>query len=749
MTKTAAKMHVLSGPLMAEDDVEQILSSDLINDFEPVFTGLWFSDKARPRFGDQVWEVAGLDPTDSLGTVKLDFTDLSPQWSLIAREMAYIRSRPQDFRDRIGQAGTQPRHREFRSQSVATQTSVVRFIAQVADELNIGLPSLWTDQDVERLSEYVRERKPQYVVGRVVKRLFEYSNALTLGGLSFDPTEEEGVTAWAGDTPRNSGISTVAIDPQDFHDIVGNAIFYLLVAAPDILAALAWLKTRPKPGKFVTYVSRNHPVRQEYSDVVGGATLALHKVIVDLGGIPAATTTYSTERGMRVVNPGEPCLATLMKLAGGQEGGRARHLPFVHNRIDSGTPLVAGGIPIPITASERPDGTVGPWRDPLCLRSIRREGRNLANACKIVVMAFTAMRDSELNHIPRHGWRTTWMDCDAITAPLIKNAYGEELKWWVTPMVIRACEALEQLALPEADFLFDSVGIKTMPSDWRRNVNFVNHASVNQFVRHMQEEPALHGFHEMNVGWNLDGDSSTDGRPHISPHRFRTTLSSISRWVEMGDAAFQQQAKHAFITMSHSYMANGGTDAWRNQLMNSMTNEKAAKSAEAVVEIFQSVWSRKGDPLAGHSGRELTRTIKDLLDKLPLDPFDPDADVSMTDQFATQVIKSPDLAQAIRDEARIYIPGTVNDCFRIIHRQKCTEKTEPNLGLCFTENCANVVFTTAQQPKAQERLDLALKLLENPDMKSQQRAVFERKAAHLQAQLRTEGNPFDGHSEER
>lgn len=55
------------------------------------------------------------------------------------------------------------------------------------------------------------------------------------------------------------------------------------------------------------------------------------------------------------------------------------------------------------------------------------------------------MRACEIELIPARGWRTTWMGAEAITAPLIKNAQGEPMKWWVTPPVVRACEVLERL----------------------------------------------------------------------------------------------------------------------------------------------------------------------------------------------------------------------------------------------------------------------------------------------------------------
>lgn len=244
------------------------------------------------------------------------------------------------------------------------------------------------------------------------------------------------------------------------------------------------------------------------------------------------------------------------------------------------------------------------------------------------------------------------------------------------------------------------------------------------------------GFLPTYSGWSKFGRHAANlEHPALSPRAFRFTLASISNFVALGDVAFQQQAKHARITMSHSYAANSATSEW-NEVLNTLANVEAQQRTAQSVDLYMGLWA--GDrSLAGHAGRELTRTVGDLLAGLDIDPFDPDSDESTLEQFTTRVMSSPELAQAIRSTATMLYPGNIAHCLRYVPRMECAEDgVEPIQGLCRPETCANVLLTEEQQEVMQLRLGQVQQWLSMPRVPVKQREVFSRRERHLTAQLR-------------
>lgn len=669
--------HVAFGDLLG--DPGQRLLSARISDYEPVFTGLWHSKRPGPRFGDAVWEITGADPTESRATWEIDFSGLSPEWSLTVREVLYWRANLHKIRHVISVAGSGSRYRDFRAATIFIWRNNLGRLADIADQLGIGLPGTWTDQSTDALREHVVSECPNAAIGTIVKALYEMREALTLGGLSHDPTRDHGgASKWAGDTATSRDAATEALPPDIFHAIVGNALTYVEKCAPDIINAGLWRDQflALPPRKIVgNQLKRDHPVRVQHPDVTSHRLLQLHTAIEAIGGVPIATVPRHGREAFTMGDHRDVCLATLRTAAGltlrGSSPGRRDH-QFILGRIAAGTPKVSGGLPIPVREIQRPDGTTGPWRDQWCWQAIAMEEETLRHACHIVLAAFTAMRDSELARIPIRGWRTTWMGADAITAPLVKNAYGEPMKWWATPPVLRACEILEHLAAPDAQFLLVSKGRSGGRSvSERAQVNAGSFPAMQIFVWRMNTDQHIHGFHSIDAGWRKAGSRKIGfdaSKPSVSGRQFRFTLASISNFVALGDAAFQQQAKHAKITMSHSYQANAGSDAWTETILNTLVNQEAQHRTAEAVDLFIGVWTGENE-LAGHAGRAFTRTIQDLLEGLPIARFDPDTGVAEVEQFMTQVMSVPELAAAIKSTAQILYPGIVNHCLRYVLHQ--------------------------------------------------------------------------------
>lgn len=745
---TLLEVVTVSGALVGR--VDRRLPSATVDDHTPVFGGAWYSTQPRPRFGDEVWEIGGADPTVDRPSTTIDFAGMSPEWSLIAREVLYVRANQRQFRHAVVWEMRQ-REEAFKTGTIKHWRNTLGVYEEMARELGIGLPTTWTQRDTDKLRELVRERELGSRYGSMANTLYRLRSVLTLGGLRFDPTQDLGIAEWSGDTSTSRALATKGLDPETFRAVVGNALTYVEECSSDILAAIEWLKGwEPEPCSRQPLPKR-HPIRMAHPEVVSDRYLRLHDAIQRLGGIPSATVPRRANRS----DIGEPCQQTLCYAAGiPVHSGEKRLTAWLEGRIKAGVPTVPGGLPVAVSEVTRADGTTGPWRPPFCAQSIGVEAQTLQHACKIVVLAFTAMRDSEASGLPRTGWRTTWHGADALTTPLIKNGRGEPLKWWATPTVMRACEILEALADPRSENLFRSLPMLSHAAVVQRGDAYSgedgqlrevrsgrssianNWQSVQDFVRRINTDSSLMGFLPIPAGWTGKGGVKDHSLPMLHPRAFRFTLASISNFVALGDVAFQRQSKHALLTMSHSYAANSGTAAW-SEVLNTLANRDAADRVAKAADLYQKEWAGE-QSLAGHAGRDLTRTVRSLLADLPIDDYDPDGDESQLEQFTTQVMQLPELAAAIRQTAVMLYPGTVNHCLRYAPYMECTDKAEPMQGLCRPQTCRNVLLEPEQQEVFRHRLGQVEEWLGMPRVPSAQRAVLERSKRHLQAQLRSD-----------
>ncbi|MDP5182250.1 hypothetical protein QOZ88_06340 [Blastococcus sp. BMG 814] len=736
MVDTQESLIGVSGPA---------LRSVLVSDDQLVFSGAWHSAHPRPRFGQQLWEVIGADPTGSRTSWLIDFSDMSPEWSLITRELLYVRANSRRFRHRIvWHKAIRP---TFRPSTISSWQHVLGTLERLSGELGLGLPVDWGHEGTERLRELIQERSPWAMYGTMVSLLHQARDVLTLGGLRFDPTHDIGVAEWAGDTTTNRELATQGLDPETFRAVVGDALAYV-DGAPDILHGVQWLSTWTPDPLPSGRLPSSHPVRLTHPHVTTWRQSRLQAAIDEIEGIPTATVARRSKSNASV---GEPCLPTLRLVARLPEKRDGSDAAWVQDRVRAGVPLVRGGLPVPISAVTRADGSSGRWRLPFCAQSIGVEAQTLQEACKIICMAFTAMRDSELAGISRTDWRTTWHGADAITSPLVKNANGEPMKWWATPPVIRACEILEELADPKDEYLFrrapgfsQAAAIKRGDAYSRegghsRDVSHriaaaANWESIQHFVWRLNTDESLLGFLPIPAGWSTERGKD-DSLPLINPRRFRFTLASISNFVGLGDIAFQRQSKHALVALTHSYAANGATNAW-GDLLNTIANREANDRIAKTLDIYQKEWAGEGS-LAGHAGRELTRTVRSLLDGLPLGEYDPEADDPQAEQFRTQVMQTPELAAAIKSTAAILHPGSINHCLRYVPQMECTDGVDPMQGLCHPETCRNVLIEQAQQPLWRHRHGEVTAWLGMPRIPPAQKAVLERSQQRLEAQLRT------------
>ncbi len=718
-----------------------LLASDNFDESQPVFREGWHGDGHIPLFGEEVWDVVGLDRSPRRSSWPISFQHLSPEWSRIAREALFAGINRRDYRHLVAYS-TWDNNKSMRGATIARYLAGLSKLAQFSDLVDAGLPRSWDEVHVELFQDLALsgEHGAALDVARGLRLLTITAGALTSGGPRFDPLLGQSTLTWAGESETGQRLASSGLTPEVFRQVLTNALFYVEKASVDILAAKSWRDSReqfkhPRRPR-VTFNSDQYPT---YPDDVGEErSRRLHDAIRDLGGIP---TPSSPSNGYLDVQPGEPDRNTLFALAGVARGNRTESLAtrIIENRLSSGTPLVPGGVPTPISEFERPDGTSGPWRRPLCARGINEEVQSLADAAIIVIAAFTAMRESEISSIPRHGWRTTWHGQDAIVSALVKTADGEPRKWWATPAVLQACEVLDQVVHPSSPYL-TMVGQAARAGEETHRNSDKAWKAVQDFVRRINRDAVLDGFVPIDAGFKSTGGSraeSDDSLPNIHTRSFRFTLASISNFVALGDVAFQQQAKHAQILMTHSYMANAATTDWQD-VLNARLNADAAERTAKTVDMYVAIWSGEDD-LAGHAGRALTRTVKDLLEGLGIPAYDDGDDLGVLEQFRVRVLESPELASAIRSTATLLYPGTINHCLKNVAAAKCVENgLEPALGLCRPEDCGNVLLESGQQILFEHRHSQVVEWLGIPRLPAAQRDVLQRRERRLRQQLRQE-----------
>jgi integrase len=663
------------------------LASAHIDDHAPVLPAharaRWSTPSiAAPRFGDLAWDLTGLRATPLERSV-IDFADLPPQWALYAREVCWWRVNGTDQARDVLPAKIWVRNWEdVRPGRFLQFQYAFRVIVKACDELGLGLPAAWTETDTDRLRDWTRENWPRATMATVVRSLHLFAPVLTLGGVQHDPVVGN-MHKWAGASLRGQGLRGQALAPEVFAPLVRSAIAYVETYSLDILAAMQY---RQECEDRFTGTWR-HPVPLK---------VLIEQFVAEHGALPASTIDGGTSQR------GSWSPVTLLAMLGYHRRSVQAWTYDTFNQMRAdGIPLRPGMLPIPITEVTYADGSSGPWREPFCYRSIEREVQTLRKACIVLIIAFTGMRVSEVQRLPRTGWRTTWFGHPAVTSSLVKTRDGEDAKWWATDLVLRACEVLEQ-TLPDVKsrYLIPSRYevplLFTADPDTGENAE-TSIASVDfalaHFAVHINWSPTL--LHrDVIPGVERKEQKKVNTRSlakGINPHSLRFTLASIGNLAVLGDLALQQQCKHAQASMTWSYMNNGATDKWVALLIDA----KATRGLETALDFMAGVWTGN-DELGGPRGRTLSAEIRQVLDHHNVPEFDPDSEAGEAQQFLGIVASSRELVAYARSLAKNLHLGAVNHCYHDRLKAMCGDSVLPILSKCVPERCGNVVLDSLQ-----------------------------------------------------
>ena len=242
------------------------------------------------------------------------------------------------------------RYTDFRTGTIIKWRAGLGKIAELATQLDMGMPAHWTLHDTEELRSHIVAECPNANLGSLVQALYVFRDALTLGGLSHDPTRDFGTPRkWSGDTAASRERTTQAIPPHVFQQVVGNALTYIEKCADDIVAAGRWrdaFLALPRRKIVGNRLKLNHPVRLDHPDVTSPRLLHLHRALETIGGIPTATVPRHGRDAFTLGEHSDICLATVRTAAGlSLRGHGGLDHEFLLGRLAAGVPKVPGGLP--------------------------------------------------------------------------------------------------------------------------------------------------------------------------------------------------------------------------------------------------------------------------------------------------------------------------------------------------------------------------------------------------------------------
>lgn len=666
-----------------------VLASRLIDPVETPFSATeWKTSTLMPRFGSERWEITSLDVSPRSQRT-LDFRLLTPEWSLYAREIIYWRSAsPTDLRTRVGSSGTRRwAAKDLRTGTIFGFFSAVRSLATAASELQIGIPSQWDSYALDRLSDWVRVHASRSTVASVLQSLHGLGELLTLGPIPVDPFADIDPREFVGLSPKTEQLRGSPVRPHVYAPLLKSAIRYVELAAPDVIAAVRWRtdieerwKNNP-PERLPRRIGSDHPaMKAGYSRIL---EWKIDLLLADLGAVPTATESMTGEApigSVSVVTVAALLDNPLLK-------NNANAVSFLRSRAENGAGVSPGLLPLTVSSDED-----GPWREPFCWTSINVERQALRDACVVVITAFTGMRVSEVESIPAKGWLTTWFGHPAIRAQLVKTGDGEERKWWITPLVKRACEVLEETAKPGSTYLVSSTANTTPKSESITETRIAVDIVLSRFIRRINTASSLRGFPHIPAGWAY-GTERDESAPKITPHQLRFALAAIGNTAALGDAALLAQFKHSLHAMTWGYMRAGGSSEW----IDTLTQRQAHESSEHTLSVMTSIWAGE-EPLKGAGGRQIHHRVRESLRLTGTPSLDVESEEEAAVQFMAHVLDSPSLLALQRRLGADLYYGTLNHCLFNPQTAACGQSEQPLLAHCRPEQCANTVIPIENLP---------------------------------------------------
>lgn len=396
------------------------------------------------------------------------------------------------------------------------------------------------------------------------------------------------------------------------------------------------------------------------------------------------------------------CTATVFGC--NRAAGRERMARF-DRAVASGHPTTTGVID-DLAMAGRGDGTTRTWHPGLAPRSIALELRMLRNACYVLVVALSMMRDSEIHEIAPG----SIVEC--FGTPAIKSTKGKHdpnlpvKHWWITAPVAEAIVVAEQLSQRD-DRLF--------PPLVRESAEVArSHQMLDAFIGHVNATSARTGL---------------DPIPHgkSRPHMFRRTMAMLTDQFPGSEIALGIQLKH----IASRALANRSTQGYAN------ADDSWAEHLESAVDAAR--FRRLEDLYRTHKAGE------------PIG-CGPGADrITQAFNHIQQTVQARQgdaaVKRALLHNARLSIRfGVLNHCVMDDSNPAgamCLENAAipeghkgPLQDRCRPDRCSNSVIGLEHIPIWQAEQRTLLTLIETPGLSACRKSVLQRELADVGSVLR-------------
>ncbi|MFD4242797.1 hypothetical protein ACFWP3_14520 [Streptomyces sp. NPDC058525] len=491
-------------------------SRSIFRDDEPGIQAHPMLDGAKPpRFGNtECWDINGVvrrAPKMQAAGMRVWFRDLSPEWNLMARELAMVWFNPRHpavlARDlHLPAAPLSP-------VTVAQRIGHLRAMAAfgAARRLPASLGD-WSDDDFQG---YVARRcetgEATSALGHVhlIKALYRFRHAFACGGLQRDPWPGVSTNAVLNQ-PIVPDLKTPVIAPETWFPLVRAAWTYVSVFAPDILRARSqWQDVQARAQK----------IRTAEADRLFRAWVADRDHMVPMHAAGAAEGPVNWSLLCWTIGA-EPRHARLFETA--SRPGRERRA-VVEQLAEAGRTQV--GLMVDLIQVSRPDGSRGPWHDSLQPRDLWLECVALRNACYVFVAALSMMRDCEIREIIK-GAVVEHYGTPAVKST--KRKLDPDLptkQWWIIAPVADAIDVASQLS-QHNELAFASASPRSTGE------GFVSGHAVADFIAHVNRSRRITDLDEIP-------------QQNVTPHMFRRTMTMLTKDFPGSEIAVGMQLKHA------------------------------------------------------------------------------------------------------------------------------------------------------------------------------------------------------------
>ncbi|WP_139177039.1 hypothetical protein [Geodermatophilus siccatus] len=642
-----------------------------------------------PVFGDDYWNLTPASHrTNYPHDYFIDFTEIeNPHHRLLAKEFTYSRL---VRRERQGR-------RLPSIVSVYTDHGRLRLLLSFLEQRSLRLADLTEQDQIDFLNLLGARNQPATVFIRrhrlaLLKRIYEHGHWLTHDRLSVFPWDGLSPSAAVGE-PKPEENRTPRIPKEVMEPYLRGALFYVLTAAPDILAVthecrrLDEVDANPPRDEAIAVLARWLEARQ-----LAGR------------GLPMLPMRIARAKGRPTPDEGGTLnTAVCLGLAGlHNRVGRRSYIAAMLNDATARLGLEPGGLDTPITIDPE---TGQPWRARFDRISAFQERRLLIVACYVVTAFLSGMRDSEVQAMEPGCYFTEDLADGTIRHKVESTVYkgrastGQRATWVVVEEVSKALDILQRIN-PSATLLF------TLP-DRRQNIlgKHINDL-LNEFRDHL------------NLTRPHDPVPSPGDAPwRFTTSQFRRTLAWFISEQPFGFVAGKRQFKHVRATTFQGY-AGTSESGFRAEVEAEEAAARLADMEDHYDDMIAGVIPSRG----GHQRlfADLAAIREELGDFPGYAPVDERRKRAM-----------------LANVAHNYYEGPLNACYYEEANALCRhdDETAPVLVRCTPGRCANSCITSAHAP-AWRRIEAdTMVMLELKGLSAPQRAILHNELREAQAVL--------------